>query len=65
VLGQYRKGARHAGRDPETVPVTLFNPGEDEGELARDRDMGVARVVVMLLSEEREKILRSSTAGPP
>jgi hypothetical protein len=47
------------------VPVTLFNPAEDEGELARYRDMGVARVVVMLLSEEREKILRSSTAGPP
>jgi alkanesulfonate monooxygenase SsuD/methylene tetrahydromethanopterin reductase-like flavin-dependent oxidoreductase (luciferase family) len=65
VLGQYRQMARHAGRDPETVPVTLFNPAEDEGELARYRDMGVARVVVMLLSEEREKILRSSTAGPP
>ena len=39
------------------LPVTLFNPAEDAGELARYRDMGVARVVVMLPSEERDKIL--------
>jgi hypothetical protein len=37
--------------------VTLFNPAEDESELARYRDMDVARVVPMLLSEERGKIL--------
>ena len=49
--------ARDAGRDPETVPVTLFNPAEDEAELARYRRMGIARVVVMLLSEERDKTL--------
>jgi len=49
--------ARDAGRDPQSVPVTLFNPAEDEGELARYRDMGIARVVPMLLSEERDKIL--------
>ena len=57
VLEKYRQMARDAGRDPETLPVTLFNPAEDQGELARYRDMGVARVVVMLLSEERDKIL--------
>jgi hypothetical protein len=49
--------ARDAGRDPQSVPVTLFNPAEDQGELARYRDMGAARVVVMLLSEERDKFL--------
>jgi len=52
-----RQMARDAGRDRQTLPVTLFNPAEDEGELARYRDMGVARVVPMLLSEERDKIL--------
>jgi hypothetical protein len=57
VLEKYRQMARDAGRDPETLPVTLFNPAEDEGELARYRDMGIARVVPMLLSEERDKIL--------
>ena len=57
VREKYRQMARDAGRDPETLPVTLFNPAEDAGELARYRDMGIARVVVMLLSEERDKIL--------
>jgi alkanesulfonate monooxygenase SsuD/methylene tetrahydromethanopterin reductase-like flavin-dependent oxidoreductase (luciferase family) len=57
VLEQFRRMARDAGRDPETLPVTLLNPAEDEGELARYRDMGVARVVPMLLSEPRDKIL--------
>jgi probable F420-dependent oxidoreductase len=56
VLEKYRQ-ARDAERDPETLPVTLFNPTEDEGELARYRDMGVARVVPMLLSEGPDKIL--------
>jgi hypothetical protein len=49
--------ARDAGRDPQSLPVTLFNPAEDAGELAQYRDMGIARVVVMLLSEGRDKIL--------
>jgi hypothetical protein len=57
VLEKYRQMARDAGRDPETLPVTLFNPAEDQGELARYRDMGIARVVVMLLSEPRDKTL--------
>ena len=56
-MEKYRQMARDAGRDLQTVPVTLFNPAEDEGELARYRDMGVARVVVMLLSEPRDQIL--------
>ena len=57
VLEKYRQMAHEAGRDPHSVPVTLFNPAEDESELARYRDMGIARVVPFLLSEERDKIL--------
>jgi hypothetical protein len=57
VLEKYRQMAREAGRDPQSVPVTRFNPAEDAGELARYRDMGIARVVPMLLSEPRDKIL--------
>ncbi|MBV8407677.1 MAG: LLM class F420-dependent oxidoreductase [Alphaproteobacteria bacterium] len=57
VLEKYRQMAREAGRDPQSVPVTLFNPAEDEVELARYRDMGIARVVVMLLSEPRDTML--------
>ena len=46
--------ARDAGRNLETLSVTLFNPAEDEGELARYRDMGVARVVPMLPRKRRQ-----------
>jgi alkanesulfonate monooxygenase SsuD/methylene tetrahydromethanopterin reductase-like flavin-dependent oxidoreductase (luciferase family) len=64
AMRENRQMARDAGRNLETLSVTFFNPAEDEGELARYRDMGVARVVPMLPSEESDKICRSSTAGP-
>src|SRR5215831_15264835 len=57
ALGQFRQMARDAGRDPQSLPVTLFNPPDDAGELARYRDFGIARVVVMLVSEESDRIL--------
>ena len=57
LLGQFHQMARDAGRDPQDLPVTLFQPAEDAGELARYRDLGIARVVVMLMSEESDKIL--------
>jgi probable F420-dependent oxidoreductase len=57
VLGQFHQMARDAGRDPQSLPITLFNPPEDADELARWRDLGVARAVVMLLSEPSDKIL--------
>ena len=57
VMGKFREMARDAGRDPQTLPVTLFNPAEDADQLARYRDRGIARVVVMLLSEPSDKIL--------
>jgi probable F420-dependent oxidoreductase len=57
VLEQFRQMARDAGRDPQSLPVTLFNPAEDAGELARYSEMGVARVVVMLLLETSDKIM--------
>jgi probable F420-dependent oxidoreductase len=57
ALGRFQEMARDAGRDPQSLPVTLFNPAEDAGELARYRDLGIARVVVLLMSEARDKIL--------
>ena len=57
ALPQFRQLARDAGRDPQSLPITLFNPVEDADQLARYREMGVARVVIMLLSEPRDKIL--------
>lgn len=57
ALQQFRQMAKDAGRDPQSLPMTLFNPPEDADELARWRDMGIARAVVMLLSEPSDKIL--------
>ena len=57
VLEQFRQMAREAGRDPQSLPVTLFGAAEDADRLARLRDQGIARIVVMLLSETGDKIL--------
>ena len=57
ALQQFRQMAKDSGRDPQSLPITLFNPPEDADELARWRDMGIARAVVMLLSEPSDKIL--------
>jgi len=57
VLEQFRQMAREAGRDPQSLPVTLFGAAEDADRLARLRDQGIARIVVMLPSETGDKIL--------
>jgi probable F420-dependent oxidoreductase len=57
VLEQFHQMAREAGRDPQSLPVTLFGAAEDADRLARYRDLRIARVVVMLPSEARDKIL--------
>jgi probable F420-dependent oxidoreductase len=57
VIGKFQQMAREAGRDPASLSVTLFNPPEDADELAGWRDIGIERVVVMLLSEPRDQIL--------
>jgi probable F420-dependent oxidoreductase len=57
ALEQFQRMARDAGRDPQSLPITLFNPVEDAGQLARWRDIGIARAVVMLPSEPSDKIL--------
>ena len=57
ALEQFRQMARDAGRDPQSLPLTLFNPAEDADQLAQWRDVGIARAVVMLPSEPSDKIL--------
>jgi probable F420-dependent oxidoreductase len=54
---RFRAMAREAGRDPQSLPVTLFNAAEDADELARCRDSGIARVVPFLPSAPRDQIL--------
>ncbi|MDE2516077.1 MAG: LLM class F420-dependent oxidoreductase [Rhodospirillales bacterium] len=57
MIGGFRAMATEAGRDPASLPITLFAAPENPDMLKRYRDMGVARVVVSLESEPAETIL--------
>jgi probable F420-dependent oxidoreductase len=56
-LPKFRQMLAEAGRDPASVPVTLFGVTPESERLARYRDLGIARVVVMLPSAARDEIL--------
>jgi probable F420-dependent oxidoreductase len=56
-LPQYREMAAAAGRDPQSLPVTIFGATEDGDRLMRHRDQGVARAVVMLPSAGPDTVL--------
>ncbi len=57
-IKEFRRMATEAGRDPASLPVTLFGAQADADTLKRHRDLGVARVVASLPSEPAENILR-------
>jgi probable F420-dependent oxidoreductase len=57
LLPRFHEMLSEAGRDPQSVPVTLFGAAEDADRLARYRDKGIARVVVMLPSANSDAIL--------
>jgi probable F420-dependent oxidoreductase len=46
-LPQFREMAVAAGRDPGSIPVTIFGAAADGDRLKRYRDQGIARAVVM------------------
>jgi probable F420-dependent oxidoreductase len=57
ILPRFRQMLSEAGRDLQSVPVTLFGAPEDAHQLARYRDLGIARMVLMLPSGESDRIL--------
>jgi probable F420-dependent oxidoreductase len=57
TLPRFRQMLSEAGRDPQSVPVTLFGATEDAERLVRYRDLGIARVVVMLPSVRSDQML--------
>jgi probable F420-dependent oxidoreductase len=57
LLPRFRQMLSEAGRDPQSVSVTLFGAAEDADRLARYRDLGITRVVVMLPSAKSDQIL--------
>jgi probable F420-dependent oxidoreductase len=56
-IAQFRAMASEAGRDPASLPVTVFGAPEDLDELRRYRDLGVARALVGLPSAASDEIV--------
>jgi probable F420-dependent oxidoreductase len=56
-LPRFQQMAAEAGRDPASVPVTIFGAVESLDRLLRYRDLGVARAVVSLPSAQADEIL--------
>jgi hypothetical protein len=57
ALPKFREMVREAGRDPNSVEVTLFGLGEDLDRLKRFAEMGVTRMVPMFLPEKADTVL--------
>jgi probable F420-dependent oxidoreductase len=57
LLPQFRKLVVEAGRDPATLPITVFGVAEDADLVARYRDAGVARVVFNLPPAKADEVL--------
>ncbi len=49
--------AQEAGRDPQSIEITLFGLAEDVDRLKRFADIGVARVVPMFPPQKADRVL--------
>ena len=56
VLAQFRQMATEAGRDPATLPITLFRAPEDPDYLRGCRELGVSRVVFSLPAAKADEL---------
>jgi probable F420-dependent oxidoreductase len=57
LLPEFRKMAAAAGRDPASIPVTIFGVAEDADVIRRYRDAGVARVLFNLPAAKTDEVL--------
>jgi probable F420-dependent oxidoreductase len=57
MIPEFKKMAAEAGRDPESIEITVWFPRQDADLMKRYQDLGVARVVFNLESEAEEKLL--------
>jgi len=56
-LSEFHEMAREAGRDPETLEVSIFAAQPEQAALARQRDAGISRVILFLPPAPRDEIL--------
>jgi len=57
LIPEFKKMAAEAGRDPNSIAITVWFPRKDPDLMKRYEDMGVERVVFNLESEKAETIL--------
>jgi probable F420-dependent oxidoreductase len=56
-LPQFHQMVREAGRDPASLPVTMFRVVEELDKLRHYRDIGIARVVITVPSAGAEEVM--------
>jgi alkanesulfonate monooxygenase SsuD/methylene tetrahydromethanopterin reductase-like flavin-dependent oxidoreductase (luciferase family) len=56
-ITQFHAMAKEAGRDPATLPITIFSAPEKLDTLKKYKDMGIARALVQLPSAGTEEIM--------
>ena len=56
-LPQFHQMAKEAGRDPASLPVTMFRVVEELDRLRHYRDIGIARVVITLPSAGADQVM--------
>jgi probable F420-dependent oxidoreductase len=56
-LPEFRKMAGEAGRDPATLPITVFGVAEDADLINRYHDAGVARLIFSLPPAKADEVL--------
>jgi probable F420-dependent oxidoreductase len=56
-LPQFRQMATEAGREPNSLPITIFRVEENLDRLRHYRDLGVARVVISIPAAKEDEVL--------
>ena len=57
LIDHFRVMAREAGRDPVSLPITIFRTAEDVAQLRFCRDIGVDRIVFSLPAAKADEVM--------
>ena len=57
LIPQFREMAKAAGRDPDSIEITVWFPKREADLMKRYQDLGVSRIVFNLESEKAEAVL--------
>jgi len=57
AISDLRQRAEKAGRDPRSIPISVFWAKAEEAELRKYQSMGVERAILAVPAESRDKVL--------